>query len=152
MRDIIPIFLLFRILPDPTQLSSSFSALNISSLQLSLAGLIIIVVFVFVFGVPVQVSPSSPPPPSAPSRSAGEGSWGGKLWRRQVLAPLQSFVCSPPQLRSSVYLRTNTPLSCSTEERPHVKFRTRRKGRSVTIHKLPVSKALVNLGVEKLVK
>ena len=104
-------------------------------------------VFVFMFEVPVQVPP--PSPPSAPSRSAGEGSWGGKLWRRQVLAPLQSFVCSPPQLRSSVYLRTNTPLSCSTEERPHVKFRTRRKGR---IHKLPVSKALVNLGVEELVK
>ena len=96
-------------------------------------------------GIPV------PPPPSAPSWSAGEGSWGGKLWRRQVLAPLQSFVCSPPQLRSSVYLRTNTPLSCSTEERPHVKFWTRRKGRSVTIHKLPVSKAHVNLGVEELV-
>ena len=152
MRDIIPIFLLFRILPNPTQLSSSFSALYFSSLQLSLAGFVIIVVFVFVFGVPVQVS-TPPPPPSAPSRSAGDGSWGGKLWRRQVLAPLQSFVCSPPQLRSSVYLRTNTPLSCSTEERPHVKFRTRRrKGRSVTIHKLPVSKALVNLVVEELVK
>ena len=118
LRDIIPIFLLQRTLPDPTQLSSSFSALYFSSLQLSLAGFKIIVVFVFVFGVPVQVSPSPLPlrrlRHDQLGRDRGEESFGGgKYSRRSSL--------------SSALLRNWDPQS--TWEQTRRSAAQRRKGR-----------------------